>query len=45
LEICGAASFRLSIEELDAWLVGFTSLYPVYVLDVHGLKGNKCEAW
>jgi len=45
LEICGAASFRLSTEELEAWLFGFTSLYPVYILDVHGLKGNNCEAW
>jgi predicted nucleic acid-binding protein len=45
LEICGAASFRLSTEELAAWLFGFTSLYPVYILDVHGLKGNDCEAW
>jgi hypothetical protein len=45
LEICGAASFRLSADELAAWLFGFTSLYPVYILDVHGLKGNDCEAW
>jgi predicted nucleic acid-binding protein len=45
LEICGVASFRLSSEELAAWLFGFTSLYPVYILDVHGLKGENCEAW
>jgi hypothetical protein len=32
LEICGVASFRLSSEELAAWLFGFTSLYPVYIL-------------
>ena len=38
LEICGVASFRLSSEELAAWLFGFTSLYPVHILDVHGLK-------
>jgi len=45
LEICGVASFRLSSEELAAWLFGFTSLYPVHILDVHGLKGENCEAW
>ena len=45
LEICGAASFRLSTDELAAWLSGFASLYPVYILDVHGLRGNNCEAW
>lgn len=45
LEICGAASFRLSSEELTAWLFGFTSVYPVSVLDAQGLKGNNCEAW
>src|SRR5437667_174479 len=45
LEICGAASFRLSTEELEAWLFAFTSLYPVCILDVHGLRGNDCEAW
>jgi predicted nucleic acid-binding protein len=45
LEICGAASFRLSTEELADWLFGFTSVYPVSVLDVQGLKGNNCEAW
>jgi len=32
LEICGAASFRLSAEELAAWLFGFGVVYPVYVL-------------
>jgi predicted nucleic acid-binding protein len=45
LEICGAASFRLSADELAAWLFGFGAIYPVYVLDVHGLRGNHCEAW
>jgi hypothetical protein len=45
LEICGAASFRLSPDELADWLFGFGAIYPVYVLDVHGLKGNDCEAW
>jgi predicted nucleic acid-binding protein len=45
LEICGAASFRLSADELEAWLFGFGAIYPVHVLDVHGLTGNDCEAW
>jgi predicted nucleic acid-binding protein len=45
LEICGTASFRLSVDELSAWLFGFGAIYPVYVLDAHGLRGNDCEAW
>jgi predicted nucleic acid-binding protein len=45
LEICGVASFRLSAEELAAWLFGFTAQYPVRVLDTHGLKGRSGETW
>lgn len=45
LEVCGAASFRLSVDELSAWLFTFGAMYPVYVLDVHGLRTNDCEAW
>jgi hypothetical protein len=45
LEICGTASFRLSVDELSAWLFGFGDIYPVYVLDAHGLRENDCEAW
>ncbi len=45
LEVCGVASFRLSVNELEAWLFDFTALYPVHVLDVHGLRGNESEAW
>jgi hypothetical protein len=45
LEVCGAASFRLSVREIESWLFCFTALYPVYVLDVHGLKGKESEAW
>jgi len=45
LEICGAASFRLSADELSAWLFGFGAVYPVSVLDVHGLKTTDGEAW
>ena len=42
LEVCGAASFRLSVDELSAWLA---AMYPVYVLDVHGVRTTDCEAW
>jgi len=45
LEICGVASFRLSADELSSWLFGFGAIYPVSVLDVHGLKANDSEAW
>jgi len=45
LEVCGAASFRLSVDELSAWLFTFGAMYPVYVLDVHGVRTTDCEAW
>ncbi len=44
LDVCGAASFRLSVDELSAWLFTFGAMYPVYVLDVHGVRTNDCEA-
>jgi hypothetical protein len=45
LEICGVASFRLSADELSAWLFGFSAIYPVAVIDLHGLRNNDGEAW
>jgi predicted nucleic acid-binding protein len=45
LEICGVASFRLSADELSAWLFGFGAIYPVSVIDLHGLRTNDGEAW
>lgn len=45
LEICGAASFRLSVHELETWLFRFPTVYPVYVLDAFGLKAKDAEAW
>jgi predicted nucleic acid-binding protein len=45
LEVCGAASFRLSIAELESWLLRFTTCYPVRVLDAFGLGGKDAEAW
>lgn len=45
LEICGAASFRLSPAELETWLVRFSTCYPVRVLDVFGLPGNDAGSW
>jgi predicted nucleic acid-binding protein len=44
LEICGAASFRLSTDELSAWLFGF-GVYPVSVIDLQGLRTNDGESW
>jgi hypothetical protein len=45
LELCGAASHRLSTSELDSWLFRFDTVYPVTVIDVHGLLGKESEAW
>ena len=45
LELCGAASFRLSADELSSWLFGFGTLYPVSILDLHGLRTYDGEAW
>lgn len=45
LEICGVASFRLSPEELSSWLFGIDAIYPVSILDVHGLRTNDSETW
>jgi hypothetical protein len=45
LELCGAASHRLSTTELGSWLSRFDSIYPVSVLDVHGLGDKDAEAW
>lgn len=45
LEVCGAASFRLPTHELESWLLRFTTIYPVHVLDAFGLTGKDAEAW
>jgi hypothetical protein len=34
LELCGAASFRLSVEEMERWLHGFVMVYRVRVLNL-----------
>lgn len=45
LEVCGVASFRLPIHELESWLLRFTTIYPVRVLDAFGLTGKEAEGW
>lgn len=45
LELCGAASSRLSDDELASWLFSFDKLYPVSVVNVHGLAGTDSEMW
>jgi len=45
LEICGAASFRLSKRELESWLYRFPTFYPVLILDAFGLKGKEAQEW
>ena len=45
LEVCGAASHRLSSGELDNWLSRFDTIYPGNVVNVHGIGGQESEAW
>jgi hypothetical protein len=45
LELCGAASHRLSRSELDVWLFQFHTIYPVYVMNVQGLSEKEAEPW
>jgi hypothetical protein len=45
LEICGDASHRLSAGELDDWLFWFDTVYPVPVINVHGLSQKDAEEW
>jgi hypothetical protein len=45
LEVCGGASHRLSVGELDDWLFRFDTVYPVHVINVHGLNQKDAEAW
>ena len=45
LELCGVASFRLSADELSSWLFDFGTIYPVSIIDLHGLRTNESEAW
>ena len=45
LEVCGAASHRLFSGELDNWLSRFDTIYPVNVVNVHGIGGQESEAW
>ena len=30
---------------MSAWLFGFGAIYPVSVIDMHGLRSNDGEAW
>ena len=45
LEICGVAAFRLTARELESWLFRFSTIYPVHVLDVHGVTGKEADVW
>jgi predicted nucleic acid-binding protein len=45
LEVCGGASHRLSARELDDWLFRFDTIYPVHVINVHGISQKDAEAW
>jgi hypothetical protein len=45
LEICGAISFRLSAKELDSWLLQFSAVYHVIVLDPFGLDSRTAVDW
>ncbi len=45
LEICGAASFRLSGLETDRWLRNFAVVYPVQVLNPFGAGDGPINTW
>ena len=45
LELCGAASFRLSVEEMERWLHGFVMVYPVRVLNPFDAGEGPATAW
>ena len=45
LELCGAASFRLSVDEMERWLHGFVMVYPVRVLNPFGADEGSATAW
>ena len=45
LELCGAASFRLSSDDTERWLHDFSAVYAVRVLDPFGGGGDTAAAW
>jgi predicted nucleic acid-binding protein len=45
LELCGAASFRLSADETELWLQGFATVYPVKILNPFGAGDGPATAW
>jgi len=45
LELCGAASFRLSAVETERWLHQFATIYPVRVLNPFGAGDGPANAW
>jgi hypothetical protein len=45
LEICGAASFRLSTEETERWSHRFITVYPVRILNPFGAGDGPATAW
>ena len=45
LELCGAASFRLTPSEVERWLHDFTSVYPIRVLNPFGAGDESASAW
>lgn len=45
LELCGAASFRLSAVETERWLHQFGAIYPVRVLNPFGAGDGPADAW
>jgi hypothetical protein len=45
LELCGAASFRLSAEEMERWLHGFVMVYPVRILNPFGIGESPANTW
>jgi len=45
LELCGAASFRLSVVEAERWLHAFAAVYSVRIVDPFGMREESAAAW
>jgi hypothetical protein len=45
LELCGAASLRLSLQETERWLHRFVSVYQVEILNPFGIGDGTAREW
>jgi predicted nucleic acid-binding protein len=45
LQLCGAASFRLSGDEAERWLHDFPAVYPVEIVDPFAIGEGSAQSW